>query len=107
MKPETSTNTADIPRVGSTGGSALTLLRGSISEIEEDLARIDAEHNRVRRELKNQTDAAAYYARRVETLEAAISDALMHLDTNYCIDGHSMKDSDAATALRRVFPNTP
>ncbi len=39
----------------------------------------------------------------VARLRAAISDALMHLDTNYCIDGHSMKDSDAATSLRRVL----
>lgn len=44
---------------------------------------------------------AAHYLR----LLAGIEEALMHLDTNYCIDGHSMKDSDAAKALRRVVPN--
>jgi hypothetical protein len=38
-----------------------------------------------------------------DRLRAGIEEALMHLETNYCIDGHSMKDSDAARALRRAL----
>jgi len=41
-----------------------------------------------------------------DRLRAGIEEALMHLETNYDIDGQSMKDSDAATALRRALgPN--
>lgn len=42
---------------------------------------------------------------KIALYESAIKDALMHLDTNYCIDGLPMKDSDAANSLRRVLPN--
>jgi len=52
---------------------------------------------------KNEREWCA--AREIERLREGIAEALMHLDTNCCIDGHSMKDSDAATALRRVWPN--
>lgn len=44
--------------------------------------------------------------RECANLISGIERALMHLDTNYCIDGLPMKDSDAANALRLVSPNT-
>jgi hypothetical protein len=39
-------------------------------------------------------------------LKEGITDALMHLKTNYCIDGNSMNDSDAADALRLALSNS-
>ena len=54
---------------------------------------------------KNEREWCA--AREIERLREGIEEALMHLDTNYCIDEHSMRDSDAAAALRRVWPNAP
>ena len=36
-------------------------------------------------------------------LRKAISKALIHLNTNYDIDGNCMKDSDAADCLREVM----
>lgn len=41
-----------------------------------------------------------YAAQRVAPLVRAIESALMHLETNYDIDGNSMKDSDAVQSLR-------
>lgn len=39
----------------------------------------------------------------IRRLHGAINSALMHLETNYDIDGASMKDSDAARTLRSVI----
>ena len=38
-----------------------------------------------------------------EKYRQAITEALMHLDTNYDADGNSMKDSDAARCLRAAI----
>jgi len=38
-----------------------------------------------------------------DRLRGAINSALMHLETNYDIDGASMKDSDAARKLRSAI----
>lgn len=38
-----------------------------------------------------------------QILREGIDEALMHLETNYCVDGLPMKDSDAAHALRNAL----
>lgn len=47
--------------------------------------------------------SALWYCDIIMRLERGIKDALMHLETNYDIDGNSMKDSDAARTLRSAI----
>lgn len=44
-------------------------------------------------------------AQRIEALENAIADSLMHLNTNIDVDGNSMSESDAADCLNAVMQN--
>jgi hypothetical protein len=73
-----------------------TAFRGLIDEAAAHGERLAEQKARMLLDVMRERDA----------LRAGIEDALMHLDTNYCIDGLPMKDSDAANALRRVLPNT-
>jgi len=55
---------------------------------------------------KSEVAVAADYLNKCEELVTALESikwALMHLDTNFDIDGNSMSNSDAANALRPVY----
>lgn len=53
------------------------------------------------------SDACDHLQRENTKLMEAIGDALMHLNTNYDVDGNSMADSDAADCLNKVISNVP
>ena len=55
------------------------------------------------RTLERERDEWRKKAVGVHKMEVAIHYALMHLETNYDIDGGSMKDSDAARKLRSAI----
>ena len=55
------------------------------------------------RTLERERDEWRKKAVGLHKMEVAIHYALMHLETNYDIDGNSMKDSDAARKLRSAI----
>jgi hypothetical protein len=50
--------------------------------------------------VKYMTEQEQRQAARIAELERAIMDAMMHLETNYDIDGQCMSESDAMDCLR-------
>jgi hypothetical protein len=78
---------------------------------DRDIMNLEPQYSRhvsamTREGLHGKAEIAAELAwrdRQIGLLKRAINDALMHLRTNWDIDGHSMEDSDAADTLRKAM----
>lgn len=76
--------------------------------LQEEKWRADAgwaEVQRLKAELAQVPDVAELMRDKAR-LRGGIAEALMHLNTNFCIDGQSMADSDAANILKETLDDT-
>lgn len=83
-------------------GATLTMLRAiqTIRELAERVEWLETQWEETKQLLH-----AVGSGKSDSLIRRAAADALMHLETNYDIDGNSMAESDAADKLRSILPN--
>jgi len=83
-------------------GATLTMLRAkhTVRELAERVEWLETQWEETKQLLH-----AVGSGKADSLIRRAAADALMHLETNYDIDGNSMGESDAADKLRSILPN--
>ena len=83
-------------------GATLTMIRArqTVRELAERVTWLEAQWEETKQLLH-----AVGSGKADSLIRRAAADALMHLETNYDVDGNSMAESDAADKLRSIFPN--